>query len=110
MVQSGSGGSGSYEILVGRPWTENGAHCPQKGMNRKALGICLVGDFDEMAVPRPQWAKAVELVRMLCAIYAIPTEHIVGHRDFNPIKTCPGRMFPLESFRVDVERGMDGKR
>ena len=105
-----SGGAATYEVLLGRPWTENGAHCPQEGMNRKALGICLVGNFDEMLVPRPQWEKAVELVRMLCAIYAIPTEHIVGHRDYNPIKTCPGEMFSVEALRADVERGMDGER
>lgn len=29
-----SGGSASWETFLGRPWTENGAHCPQGGMNR----------------------------------------------------------------------------
>ena len=75
-----------------------------------SVGFAPLSSMRETPVPPPQWAKAVELVRMLCAIYRIPTEHIVGHRDHNPIKTCPGLMCSVESFRADVERGVDGER
>src|SRR4030042_6986928 len=53
------------EILIGRPLKEDGAHCPQQDMNKKAIGICFVGNFDEGPVPEEQWNAGVILVRSL---------------------------------------------
>ncbi len=91
-----------YEILVGRDLDHDGAHCPQGEMNRKAIGICFVGNFDLASPPANQWARGLLFVKSLMRILDIPI--IVGHRDYNPDKSCPGKMFDMEKFRKDIAR------
>jgi hypothetical protein len=91
-----------YEILVGRPFDMPGAHCKEAGMNSKALSICFVGNYDEEEVPEAMWNKGVRFVKSLIRIFDIPVERIVGHRDFAPYKSCPGKRFSIEQFRKEV--------
>ena len=91
---------GSYEILVGRMPDQPGAHTT--GQNNHSLGICFVGNFDDTHPPPEQWKKGVALVKWLCRLYAIPTARIYGHRDFAN-KTCPGKLFDVDAFRIAVE-------
>ena len=88
---------GAHQVLLGRPWTEAGAHAP--GRNQDSLGLCLVGNFDEAPPPPAQWDLAVGTVRWLCALFAIPPAHVIGHREATPARTCPGQHFNLERFR-----------
>jgi N-acetylmuramoyl-L-alanine amidase len=86
-----------YEALVGRPADMLGAHCPQGNMNRLALGICVVGNYD--IIPPSGRALRVlrdRLLRPLMRQHGIPRENIVFHRDFNPAKSCPGDLFTRE--------------
>ena len=89
-----------YEVLIGRNLDQQGAHCLI--MNQKALGICFVGNFDEAAPPQEQWQKGIELVRSLIYLLNIPRVYVVGHRDYAPDRTCPGKLFDLEKFRKDL--------
>lgn len=86
-----------WEVLVGRPWTVAGAHAP--GYNDKSLGVCLAGNFEESGPPRGQLQVAAAFVRWVCALYSIPTTHIIGHRDATAGRTCPGKYFDLPEFR-----------
>ena len=90
-----------YEILMGRMMTSNGAHCKENGMNYKSIGICFVGNFDNVKPPEIQWDLGVKLVRSLREIFNIPTKNIKGHRDYACHKTCPGRMFDIGKFRAE---------
>lgn len=99
-----------YEVFLGRDWDDVGAHCKQSGMNAKAIGLCLVGNFDLAPPPPAQWDQAVHLVRFLCRSYLsthplTPNEivgRVVGHREFCDYKTCPGSQFDLAAFRAAV--------
>ncbi|MBI5550728.1 MAG: N-acetylmuramoyl-L-alanine amidase [Desulfobacterales bacterium] len=91
-----------YEVLTGRMMNEPGAHCPQRGMNKKALGICFVGNFDETPVPVPQLALGLRLVRSLMDAFDISLGNIYGHRELSPYKSCPGKKFDLMQFRTDL--------
>ncbi len=95
------------ETFMGRPWHVNGAHCRHAGMNRKGLGVCLVGNFDEVAPPPAQLERAAELVDMWCRLFSIPLDNIKGHRDYHPSKTCPGNLFDLDAFRDQVAALLD---
>jgi N-acetyl-anhydromuramyl-L-alanine amidase AmpD len=88
-----------YEILVGRLMTQVGAHTKQKGMNSKSIGICLVGNFNEIDPPAPQFDLALRMVKSLQFIVGISTSSVYGHREFASYKTCPGTRFDLDKFR-----------
>lgn len=86
-----------YEALLGRPLDMKGAHCKEGGMNEKAIGICLVGNFD--LVPPPNEALKVlrdRLLSPLMRIHNIPPSNIVFHRDYATYKSCPGNLFTKE--------------
>lgn len=91
-----------YEVFVGRMMDETGAHCTQEGMNRKSLGICFVGNFDEREVPPLQWTEGVRLVRSLMNVFDIPVPNVLGHRDFAKYKSCPGNNFSIEDFQHEL--------
>lgn len=93
----------TYEILVGRLMNEIGAHCKEDAMNYKSLGICCIGNFDEMLPPESQWEKCVVLVKSLCDAYRIPVSHVIGHREKATYKSCPGKQWNMDLFRMYVE-------
>lgn len=88
----------TYEILVGRQLNERGAHCKQKGMNGRSVGICLIGNFDRDRVPEAQFHLAAKLVAGLLTQLDLPTGAIFNHSDFARHKTCPGEYFNLPDF------------
>lgn len=87
-----------YQIMPGRPWNEEGAHCKEQGMNRQSLGICLVGNFDFAPPPHPQLELAVDLVRLWMKTFGITLDNIHRHSDFATYKSCPGTQFPWQKF------------
>jgi hypothetical protein len=93
---------GRHEILLGRMLQEEGAHCCQQGMNRKAVGICFVGNYDLIEPPEEMLRLGVRLVASLCAQLDIPATNIHGHSEFAPNKSCPGRLFDVGQFRERV--------
>ena len=98
--------SGDGEIEVGDRWRrqETGAHCKADGMNRKAIGICFVGDFESGGRPSAsQLLSGAALIRHLSARFAIPPENMLGHGKVKGAKTlCPGKHFPIDFFRATL--------
>ena len=90
---------GSYEILMGRMLNMQGAHTT--GQNNQSIGICFVGNYDNVTPPPEMILQGVKLVRWLCAHYGIMPDKIFGHREFAN-KTCPGELFDVEMFKTMV--------
>lgn len=86
---------GSFEILKGRMDNERGAHCRQAGMNKKSLGICLVGNYDEREPHETMLKKLKQLCRWLMEMHRIQVDAIYPHNVFAEYKTCPGKAFPF---------------
>lgn len=90
---------GVYEIFKGRDEIEDGAHCKEQGMNRRSIGICCVGNFDEKRPPKEQLDELVNLIKNIRSRYGnLPLKY---HRDYainpdthEPYKSCPGWKFP----------------
>jgi hypothetical protein len=92
----------SYETVVGRPWTQVGAHAP--GRNADSLGVCLVGNFDKSPPGRALWAAAVRLVRWLALYHGVPVDRVIGHREATKGRHCPGKYFDLDKFRAELAK------
>lgn len=76
-------------IYEGRPETVVGAHCSP---NTNAVGICLIGDYDngkdELTAASEQ--SLLKLMSWLASNYRIdPKTNVFGHCDFSS-KSCPG--------------------
>lgn len=91
--------SGALQVNVGRKLSMIGGHC--LGQNHRAIGICVVGNFDK-AAPDDETVKfAVDLAKEIMAAFPlIKPENNHYHREFTDKKTCPGNLFPpLAEFR-----------
>ena len=102
LIDNGSLGKGDGQIEVSPRWIkqQNGAHCKADGMNSKAIGIALVGNFDDELPTPNQMESLVYLVKTLCRHYHIPYNHVMGHRDVKGANTdCPGKRFPWSGLR-----------
>jgi len=85
---------GEYKIFKGRPEHQEGAHTKEQGMNRKSIGICLVGNFDWGEPCDAQLNKLYELLEDIFKRYGkLP---IYPHHHFANYKSCPGEKFPLD--------------
>lgn len=89
-----------YQGLIGRSTDEKAAACPQGNMNEIALHACVVGNYD-MTPPSAAILEVLvrRVLRPWMRIFSIPASRIVGHRDYNPHKTCPGTRFDLDALR-----------
>ncbi|MEW5758426.1 MAG: N-acetylmuramoyl-L-alanine amidase [Candidatus Omnitrophota bacterium] len=82
----------------------NGAHCKASEMNYKAIGICLVGNFNIEEVNKEQMDSLVYLVRVLKDYYKIPSRNILGHGQVRAARTdCPGKLFPWTEFKSRIK-------
>ena len=93
----------------GRPWfiqgrslMKPGAHCAQQGMNRKGIGVCIVGNFDAAPPPEDIFEKAADQVAWLCRMYRISVDNVRAHREYASYKTCPGSQFDMTYFQERV--------
>lgn len=89
---------GQIELIVGRLPNEKGAHV--KGFNDNSIGICVIGNFDNEPPPEEYLSVLRKLIKYLMGIYHIET--ICGHRELDPKKSCPGKMFDIDKLRSDV--------
>ncbi len=102
VIDNGTCGKGDGQIEVTPRWLkqQDGAHCKADDMNRRAIGIALVGNFDKDKVSEKQMDALVELVNLLRKYYHIPLNRIMGHAQVPGAATdCPGKKFPWIDFK-----------
>lgn len=94
-------GMADGEIGVARRWTQqlDGGHLASEALNKVSLGICLVGNFDQVTPTAKQIRSLEALVRALLTRCELSTRAVRTHQGINPVYTrCPGRYFPKLSF------------
>lgn len=91
-----------YAILTGRHRDVVGAHCLEKGMNKKSLGICVIGNYDPAPPPQEAMDMLVTLCVGLCREYELTVDKIVPHHEYASYKTCPGTKFPMDELKKRV--------
>jgi len=95
--------SGNGEVEVTYRWNRQvtGAHCggtANNWANKEAIGICLVGNFNQTSPSPQQIQSLVKLIRFLQNRYNIPKNRIYGHNTTPgaSITDCPGKNFPMD--------------
>jgi hypothetical protein len=94
-------GMGDAEIAVGHRWQEqlDGGHLASDAQNKVAIGICLVGNFDQKKPTDKQMRSLKDLIRALMKRCDLPTSAVRTHRQINIVSTrCPGTRFPAKAF------------
>ena len=101
-------GSGNGEIEVGDRWKKqiHGAHTANMDLNRIAIGICLVGNFEENNEPTKKQLKSlVHLIDYCSKRYNIQESNIVKHNQVLQKGTaCPGKNFPYKQLISQIVR------
>lgn len=83
---------GDGRLDFGRPLTMAGAHV--LNFNKRAIGVCLYGDFRHDKLTKEQKTTAFKLFDNIRLIYEIPITKILGHGEFNALgshnpTSCP---------------------
>jgi len=97
--------SGDGEVEVTFRWRQQrtGAHCktPNNWANEKAVGICLVGNFNHSTPTAQQMRSLVRLIDFLQKRYGIPKSRIYGHNTTPGAQktACPGKKFPMSQLK-----------
>ncbi len=86
---------------------QTGAHCGGTAgnwANEEAVGICLVGDFNQTSPTSRQMQSLVRLVRFLQSRYGIPKSRIYGHNTTPGGRStdCPGKRFPMAELKSQL--------
>ena len=94
--------SGDGQVEVTFRWRRQiaGAHCggtPGNWANEDAVGICLVGNFNQQLPTTRQMQSLLKLIRFLQKRYGISKSRIYGHKTTPGARVtdCPGKMFPM---------------
>ena len=90
--------SGDGEIETGRRWTHQlqGGHVKNHKINLTAIGICLIGNFQETRPSTLQIEAFTQLMDWLRSEVVPKAKQFAGHRELRGEQTvCPGKNFPL---------------
>jgi len=101
-----SRGTVDGDISLTARWIEQlpGAHTSVANhpeFNTEGIGICLVGNFEQQPPTAAQMTSLEMLVQSLRDKCSIPLDRVLGHSDLKSTQ-CPGRLFPMETFLMDL--------
>jgi hypothetical protein len=88
-------GMGMGEIVATELWQEQvpGTHAGAPAIDRRAVGITLVGDYSRRDPPTEQIAAARHLITALRKRMEIPAGSVLRHDELGAMATlCPGRI------------------
>jgi N-acetyl-anhydromuramyl-L-alanine amidase AmpD len=94
-------GLGDGVIGVGNRWKKqlDGGHLHSTAQNRTALGICLIGNFDQDKPTEKQLQSLEALTRALMKRCQLSASAVKTHQQINVVSTrCPGKYFPTRDF------------
>ena len=94
-------GLGDGVIGVGNRWKKqlDGGHLHSAAQNQTAIGICLIGNFDQYKPTEKQLQSLEALTRALLKRCQLSANTVKTHQQINVVSTrCPGKYFPARDF------------
>lgn len=95
--------SGDGEIEIGPRWKKQllGGHVRSYQLNLTAIGICLVGNFEQTHPSRKQLDAFTQLMDWLQHDVLRKKTQFAGHKELKGEQTiCPGKNFPLAAMHA----------
>ena len=95
--------SGDGEIEIGPRWKKQllGGHVRSYNINLTAIGICLVGNFEQTHPSKKQLDAFTQLMDWLQRDVLKKKTHFAGHKELKGEQTvCPGKNFPLATMHA----------
>jgi len=96
-------GDGQVEVTFRWRQQQTGAHCktPDNWANESAVGICLVGNFNNALPTARQMQSLARLIGFLQNRYEISKSRVYGHNSTPGarITDCPGKRFPMDQLK-----------
>ncbi len=95
--------SGDGEIEIGPRWKKQllGGHVRSYQLNLTAIGICLVGNFEQTHPSRKQLDAFTQLMDWLQRDVLRKKTQFAGHKELKGEQTiCPGKNFPLAAMHA----------
>jgi N-acetyl-anhydromuramyl-L-alanine amidase AmpD len=89
------------EVFKAQPIEQPAWHCTNYQANLGSIGICFLGNFENVEMPIEQFNAGVKLIKTLMSEYNVPLANILRHKDVvsdishtaNSTE-CPGKNFP----------------
>jgi len=100
-----SGNELYYEVLMGRMWDVAGAHT--RGHNGNSLSICFIGNYDKIQPPKEMLEAGAKVIALWLDLFSLAINDIYSHHHFAPHKSCPGKLFSMETLKDCVRRCYD---
>lgn len=94
------------EIAIGNRWVEqlDGGHLASLFLNKRSIGICLVGNFEEEKPTSKQMESLHALIDFLLDRCDLPVRAVTTHQHINTVYTrCPGMNFPAKAFIKELK-------
>ena len=89
------------DVFKGQPVEQPSWHCTNYQANLVSVGICFLGNFENIEMPTEQFNAGVKLISALMKQYNVPLENVLRHKDIVSDIThkinsteCPGKNFP----------------
>ncbi len=83
----------------------HGAHAGNALYNARGIGICLIGNFENVPPTPAQLSSLQTLLVQLCSRCQINPADILGHSAVRRT-ACPGRLFPLQQLKHTVTQAL----
>ncbi len=94
--------NGKLTIMKGRPEEMDGAHTKQQNMNKIAIGVCVVGNFDQEIPSDDTYQITAQLCADICFRNKISLSGVDAAIDPHSkyaVKTCPGKNFDMAKLK-----------
>jgi N-acetyl-anhydromuramyl-L-alanine amidase AmpD len=89
------------EVFKAQPIEKPVWHCTNYQANLVSIGICFLGNFENIEMPIEQFNAGIKLIKTLMEKYNIPLINVLRHRDVvsdishtTNSTECPGKNFP----------------
>jgi N-acetyl-anhydromuramyl-L-alanine amidase AmpD len=100
------------KVYNGQPVEQPGWHCTNYQANLASIGICFLGNFENIEMPIEQFNAGVHLVKDLMKQYSVPLASVLRHKDIVSDIThransteCPGKNFPYVNMLDALRNG-----